>query len=95
MSHNYNGRTYTFRVIEKDPNYSTTESALLLSYHDNYIPNASASYANSAASVTFTSSSKLDPDVNKFSGEMLTIDNRSRFAASNEQIIVASNSLTF
>jgi hypothetical protein len=95
MTHTYGGKTYRFRVIEKNANYSTTESALLLSYLDNYIPNASAVYANSSAGVTFTSLAKLDPDVNKFSGEMLTIDNRPRFYASNEQIIVATNSLTF
>jgi hypothetical protein len=95
MTHTVGGKTYNFRVVEKNANYSATESALLLSYSDNYIPNANAIYANSSASVTFNSLAKLDPDVNKFSGEMLTIDNRSRFAASNEQIIVASNSLTF
>jgi hypothetical protein len=95
MTHTVGGKTYNFRVVEKNANYSATESALLLSYSDNYIPNANAIYANSSASVTFNSLAKLDPDVNKFSGEMLTIDNRSKFAASDQQIIVASNSLTF
>jgi hypothetical protein len=95
MTHTVGSKTYNFRVIEKNVNYSETESALLLSYLDNYIPNASAIYANSSEGITFTSLAKLDPDVNKFSGEMLTIDNRPRFYASNEQIIVASNSLTF
>lgn len=95
MTHTVGGKTYNFRVIEKNADYSATESALLLSYLDNYIPSASAIYANSTVGVTFTSLSKLDPDVNKFSGEMLTIDNRPKFYASNEQIIVASNSLTF
>lgn len=95
MTHTVGGKAYNFRVIEKNADYSETESALLLSYLDNYIPSASAIYANSTEGVTFTSLSKLDPDVNKFSGEMLTIDNRPKFYASNEQIIVASNSLTF
>ena len=35
------------------------------------------------------------PEVNKYSGEMLTTDNRISFAPSSEQIVVAFNSITF
>ena len=89
-------RTYTFRVIEKTIDYSTTESALLLSYVDNFIPPNGATlirYSGTPAAFGITSVSY--PDINKYSGELLTIDNRIAFAPSAEQTVVALNSITF
>lgn len=95
LTYTYQNKQYQFRVIEKNANYSDTESALLLSYIDNMIPPPVATYGNSTLQVSFNSTSRILPDVNKFSGEVLTIDNRPRFYASDTQIIVATNSLTF
>jgi hypothetical protein len=86
-------RSYTFRVIEKNATYSSTECALLLSYLDNKIPTAGASFSKVGA--IFNSTSITLPDVNKFSGDMLTIDNRLKFAPSDQQIVVVTNSITF
>lgn len=95
MTYTENGKSYQFRVIEKNANYSATESALLLSYTDNKIPPAVATYGNATAGISFNGTGRILPDVNKLSGELLTIDNRQRFYASDKQIIVATNSLTF
>jgi hypothetical protein len=86
-------RTYTFRVIEKNSNYSTTEAALLLSYLDNKIPNSGATFSKVGA--VFSTTNIITPDVNKFSGDLLTIDNRLRFSPSDQQIVVVTNSITF
>ena len=86
-------RTYTFRVIEKNSDYSTTEAALLLSYLDNKIPESGATFGKVGA--VFNTTNIITPDVNKFSGDLLTIDNRLRFSPSDQQIVVVSNSITF
>ena len=87
------GRPYTFRVIEKNSTYSSTESALLLSYLDNKVPNSGASFSKVGA--VFSTTNIISPDVNKFSGDLLTIDNRLKFAPSTQQIVVVTNSITF
>lgn len=86
-------RSYTFRVIEKNQTYSETESALLLSYLDNKIPPAGATFGKVGA--VFNTTNIISPDVNKFSGDLLTIDNRLKFAPSTQQIVVVTNSITF
>lgn len=87
------GRPYTFRVIEKNSSYSSTESALLLSYLGNKIPNSGASFSKIGA--VFNTTNIILPDVNKFSGDILTIDNRAKFSPSDQQIVVVTNSITF
>ena len=86
-------RTYQFRVIEKNETYSATESALLLSYLDNTIPASGATFAKVGAA--FSTTNIILPDVNKFSGDLLTIDNRLKFSPSDTQIVVVTNSITF
>ena len=86
-------RTYTFRVIEKNGEYSSTEAALLLSYLDNKIPESGATFGKVGA--VFNTTNIITPDVNKFSGDLLTIDNRLRFSPSDQQIVVVTNSITF
>lgn len=86
-------RSYTFRVIEKNNEYSATESALLLSYLDNKIPESGATFGKVGA--VFNTTNIILPDVNKFSGDLLTIDNRLKFSPSTQQIVVVTNSITF
>lgn len=89
-------KVYTFRVIENNAAYSTTESALLLSYLDNFIPpNGATLIRYNSTPTAFSTTSIIYPDVNKYSGEVLTIDNRISFSPSTEQIVVALNSITF
>lgn len=88
-----NNRVYSFRVIEKNTSYSTGNSALLLSYLDNKIPNAGSSFSKTGA--VFSTNEIILPDVNKFSGDLLTIDNRLKFSPSAQQIVVVTNSITF
>jgi len=86
-------RSYQFKVIEKNATYSSTESALLLSYLDNTIPSSGATFGKVGA--VFNTTNIIMPDVNKFSGDMLTIDNRLKFSPSTQQIVVVTNSITF
>ena len=86
-------RSYKFKVIEKNASYSSSESALLLSYLGNKIPNSGATFSKTGA--VFNSTNIILPDVNKFSGDLLTIDNRLKFAPSTQQIVVVTNSITF
>ena len=89
-------RVYSFRVIEKNVSYSDTDAAFLLSYVDNFIPpNGATLIRSTSGGAAFNISSVSNPDINKYSGEMLTIDNRISFAPSTEQIVVALNSITF
>lgn len=89
-------KVYSFRVIEKNIAYSTTEAAFLLSYLDNFIPPVGSALVRSNGTPTsFSTTSISYPDVNKYSGEMLTIDNRISFSPSTQQIVVALNSITF
>ena len=86
-------RSYKFKVIEKNASYSSTESAVLLSYLGNKIPSSGASFSKVGA--VFNTTNIILPDVNKFSGDLLTIDNRIKFAPSTQQIVVVTNSITF
>lgn len=89
-------RVYSFRVIEKNAAYSSTEAAFLLSYLDNFIPPVGSTLVRTSGTPTaFSTTNLVYPEVNKYSGEMLTIDNRISFSPSTEQIVVALNSITF
>lgn len=86
-------KVYYFRVIEKNLTYTSTQSALLLSYLDNKIPSAGATFSKIGAA--FSTTDLILPNVNKFSGDLLTIDNRLKFSPSTQQIVVVTNSITF
>jgi hypothetical protein len=86
-------KTYQFRVIEKNSDYSSTESALLLSYLDNYIPVAGSTFSKVGA--TFSTTNIILPDVNKYSGDLITIDNRTSFSPSAQQVVITTNSISF
>ena len=57
------------------------------------IPGSGASFSKIGA--VFSTTNIILPDVNKFSGDLLTIDNRLRFSPSDQQIVVVTNSITF
>lgn len=82
-----------YLVISKYDNYDENNNALLLSYLDNRLLAAGETIGKAGAN--FVISSVILPGVNKFSGETLTIDNRVKFTPSADQIIVASNTITF
>lgn len=82
-----------YLVINKYDNYDENNHAILLSYLDNVLLAAGDTIGKNG--VNFGISSVILPGVNKFSGELLTIDNRVKFTPSEEQIIVASNTITF
>ncbi len=82
-----------YLVISKYDNYDENNNALLLSYLDNRLLYAGETIGKEGAN--FVISSVILPGANKFSGEILTIDNRIKFTPSPEQIIVASNTITF
>lgn len=82
-----------FLVVSKYDNYDENNHALLLNYLDNTLVIAGDTIGKEGAN--FAISSVVLPTVNKFSGEILTIDNRVKFTPSTDQIVVASNTITF
>jgi hypothetical protein len=82
-----------YLVISKYDAYDENNNALLLSYLDNRLLSAGETIGKEGAN--FVISSVILPGVNKFSGEILTVDNRIKFTPSSDQIIVASNTITF
>lgn len=85
----------TFTLIEKtqvgDKYY------LLLQYNDNYIPVAGTVFTFVVSGVTYSisSTSVQNPDIDKYSGEMIYIDNRTEFESSDEQIVTVSTLISF
>jgi hypothetical protein len=85
----------TFTLIEKTQ--IADKYYLLVQYNDNYIPLAGNSlifYRNNTA-YTITVSSVQNPDIDKYSGEMIYIDNRTEFESSDEQIVTISTLISF
>jgi hypothetical protein len=70
---------------------------ILVSVNDNLIPTSGSSLSFIANSQTLyvTTSSVVPPEIDKFSGEVLYIDNRTKFFASEDQTIIASTLLSF
>lgn len=91
----YFDETRTFTVIDKA--VISNKYNIIVQVNDNFIPTggstlyvtkSNVNYSINLASVTL-------PNVNKYSGEMLYIDNRVKFAPSENQTIVASTLITF
>jgi hypothetical protein len=82
-----------FLVISKYEDYDANNDAILLGYLDNTVLSAGDTIGKEGAN--FTINSVILPSVNKFSGEVLTIDNRVKFSPSTDQIVIASNTITF
>ena len=67
---------------------------LLLQLNTNYLPSAGNIFVNEN-SLPISISSVTRPDFNKYSGEMLYIDNRVKFASTAEQTIVSTTLISF
>lgn len=85
----------TFTLIEKTQ--VSDKYYLLVQYNDNYVPLAGSSLTFDYNGVlnTITVSSVQSPDVDKYSGEMIYIDNRTEFESSDEQIVTVSTLISF
>jgi len=70
---------------------------LLVMLNDAYLPSAGESIYKVSGSSTYniSISSVEKPDFNKYSGELVYIDNRSKFTSSAEQSLVASTLISF
>lgn len=82
-----------FLVISKYEDYDANNDAMLLGYLDNTLISAGDTIGKQGAN--FAVNSVILPGVNKFSGEILTVDNRVKFSPSADQIVIASNTITF
>ena len=87
--------TKSFTLIEKT--LLNGYYYLVVSVNDNYIPNAGTSLINVAVGISYAISISTVglPDVNKYSGELLYIDNRLKFASSIDQTVAVSTLITF
>ena len=71
---------------------------LLVQVNGNYIPPAGSTLTktiNASTSLSISVTSVEYPDFNKYSGEMLFVDNRVKFAPSEDQTIVATTLISF
>lgn len=82
-----------FLVTAKYLDYDAQSHALALTNLDNTLVVAGNSIGRTG--VNFSVLSVINPQVNKFSGEVLSIDNRIKFSPTAEQIVIASNTITF
>ena len=86
-----------FLVVAKYPNYDANNHAILLNYLSNSVISAGANLAKlvDGLGANFSINSVILPNANKFSGQVLTIDNRVKFSPTGDQIVIASNTITF
>jgi len=88
--------TKSFTVIEKQ--ILNGSYYLVLSVNSNYIPTSGTAFINvvsSTISYSISASTVSNPEVNKYSGELLYIDNRVKFVSSAEQTVAVSTLITF
>lgn len=83
------GNTKTLRVVAAENN------KLLVQSINGSIPEVGDTYYNSTEVNNFSVTALTTPDVNKFSGEVLFIDNRSAFTPSDEQFVVFRTFIRF
>ena len=83
------GNAKKLRVVVSENNKILAQSI------DGSIPIVGDTFYNEDDSNNFTITSITDPDVNKFTGEVLFIDNRSAFTPSDEQIVVFRTFIRF
>ena len=90
----YNGNK-TFTVIDKA--VISNKYNIVVQVNDNFVPVGGSTLYVTKNNVDYSInlSSVVQPNVNKYSGEMLYIDNRTKFAPSDSQTIVASTLITF
>ncbi len=93
-----------FAVADSSKKFTLVEKAILNNKYclvatvdSNYVPIQSSSVAMNVSNVSYpiSISSVGSPDINKYSGEMLYIDNRVKFVSSVDQTIAVSTLITF
>jgi hypothetical protein len=85
----------TFTIVEKS--YVNGKYYLVVTVNNNFIPSQGNSVAISVSNITYpmSISSVANPDINKYSGELLYIDNRVKFVSSADQTVAVSTLITF
>ena len=103
----YNAMSYDselFSTSDASKTFTLVEKALLnnkyylvASVNNNHIPAQGSSIAVSISNISYPISilSIGTPDINKYSGEMLYIDNRVKFVSSTDQTVAVSTLITF
>lgn len=81
--------TKTLRVV------TSIDNKLLVQSLDGSIPTVSESYDNAAGTASLTVTAVTDPTINKFSGNMLYVDNKQAFTPSDEQFVVFRTFIRF
>lgn len=95
LNYSFGGQTKTFTLIDKT--ILNNKYYLLVQVNDNYItlPGSSVFKQDGSSSYNISITSVLQPDFDKYSGEMLYLNNRTKFSPSEEQTIIASTLLSF
>lgn len=85
----------SFTLVEKA--IINNKYYLVLQVNDNYVPASGATFYKIDGDNTYIiSESSIElPDIDKYSGEMLYIDNRTKFTSSEEQSIVTTTLISF
>ena len=81
--------TKTFNVI------TSTSTQILLQSKDSSVPTVGNVLVNPSSEDVCTISDVIDPSINKFSGDMLIVDNRSAFTSSEQQAVIFRSYIKF
>ena len=79
----------TLRIV------TSNDNSMLVQSLDGTVPEIGDVYNNAAESSSFTVTSVTDPTINKFSGNMLYVDNKQAFTPSGEQNVVFRTFIKF
>lgn len=95
LNYSVAGSIKQFTLVEKSQ--VNDKYYLLVMLNDNYLPSTGDSIYKVSGNNTYSISisSISNPDFNKYSGELVYIDNRSKFTSSAEQTLVASTLISF
>jgi len=87
--------TKTFTLVEKS--YTAGKYYLVVTVNNNFIPLGGNTLSTSINNTNYPIDilSVSNPDFNKYSGELLYIDNRIKFASSSDQTVAVSTLITF
>lgn len=83
----------TYVLVGKSTSSIDNKYYLIVTVNDNYIPTPGNILTNGSNSIAITTVTY--PEVDKYSGEVLFIDNRIKFASSEEQTIITSTLISF
>ena len=68
---------------------------MLVQSLDGSVPVDAETYYNTEKTISFTVTNLIDPTINKFSGNMLYVDNKQAFTPSGEQFVVFRTFIKF